>query len=72
MAGLRCGGRHRFAGPRAETDVAELHAGAHRRHEKSGVGVEEVIVQIVGVGPVATRPAGKPDAGGNDHWPKPE
>ncbi len=32
----------------------------------------EVIVQIVGVGPVETTPVGKPDSGRDDHWPKPK
>jgi quercetin dioxygenase-like cupin family protein len=52
-------------------------AGSYVLHPAGGVhwdgaGDEEVIVQIVGVGPVETTQIGKSDPGRDDHWPKPK
>ncbi|WP_363351993.1 cupin domain-containing protein [Methylocystis echinoides] len=52
-----------------------LKAGSYMLHPANGVhwdgaGDEEVIVQIVGVGPVTTTPVGPRDA--PDNWPKPK
>ena len=52
-------------------------AGSYVLHPAGGIhwdgaGDEETIVQIVGIGPVATTPVGKPDPGRDDHWPKPK
>jgi quercetin dioxygenase-like cupin family protein len=57
--------------------ASPIVAGSYVRHPAGGVhwdgaGDEEVIVQIVGVGPVETTPVGKPDPGRDDHWPKPK
>jgi quercetin dioxygenase-like cupin family protein len=54
-----------------------VSAGSYVHHPAGGVhwdgaGDEEVIVQIVGIGPVETTQVGKPEPGRDDHWPKPK
>jgi quercetin dioxygenase-like cupin family protein len=63
-------------GPRLDfTSAVPLKEGSYMLHPANGVhwdgaGEEEVIVQIVGVGPVTTTPV---EAGeGPDNWPKPK
>lgn len=53
-----------------------LKEGSYMLHPANGVhwdgaGAEEVVVQIIGVGPVTTTPVGAPDPQ-TSNWPKPK
>ncbi|WP_296713365.1 cupin domain-containing protein [Rhodoblastus sp.] len=54
-----------------------VEAGSYVLHPAGGVhwdgaGDEEVVVQIIGVGPVETTAVGGPSDPASDHWPKPK